>query len=157
MLGGRKSLEKKKEKGNGKFGGLENITSRWNLRLQVDGDSYLESAGDVIFPWFISLQTDQSEVVLRSLLPVNKACLELLLMMRWNISKANDGKSPGSFPSCVICITLLQSDRKQAEWVLTGECLESQNLTGKLAFSVEEECSSRLTSEMCISKKWGAT
>lgn len=131
--------------------------SRCNLLLQVDGDSSLESAGDLIFPWFTSLQTDQSEVVLRSLLPVNKACLELLLMMRWNISKANNRKNPGSFPCCVICITLPQNDRKQAGWVLTGECMGSQNLTGKLAFSLEEECSSQLTSERCISKKWSAT
>ena len=127
--------------------------SGWNLLFQVDGDTYLESAGDLIFSWFISLQTDQSEVVLWSVLSVNKACLELLLMMRWNISKANNGKNPGSFPCCVICITLLQNDRKREGWVLTGEDIESQNLTGKLAFSLEEECSSQLTSETFISKK----
>lgn len=99
-----------------------------------------DSAGDLTFLQFISLQTDNSEVVFQGLLFMNKACLELLPMMRWNISKVNNGKNPGSFPYCVIRITLLQNDSKQDVSVLTGEVSCSQDLMGKLAFSVEEEC-----------------
>lgn len=64
--------------------------SGWNLPVRVGWwQLQLEIAGDMIFPQFLSLQTDNWEVVLQGLVSMNKACLELLLMMTWNTSKVN--------------------------------------------------------------------